>query len=122
MLGLIWRHAFDTACRRPVQEKDGHGYRFPPERAMQVLGLQHGARHAHDSLVSTLHDPILLRRIRGRELPLDAALGAVLPELDGGEFSTAIGVQKLEAPTGLHLGGSLEALDGGRRLILRAKK
>lgn len=35
----------------------------PPECAWEPLRLEHGPRHAHHHLVTTLYDPVLLGRV-----------------------------------------------------------
>lgn len=109
--------AIESACRGPVQDVDHHGDGFSPEVTGQILGLQHAPRHGDDALVAAFDYPVLLRGVRGSQLPLNVVLGAMSPEVDGVELLPTISAESLELAAGLHFNGCLEVLDGRRCLI-----
>lgn len=90
--GLKRGLAVERSRRRPIEDMHRRFDGLSPEVAGQMFGLEYGPRHGHDALISAFHHPILLRRIGGGELSLHAVLGAVAPEVDGGELPPTIGM------------------------------
>lgn len=98
---LVRHLPVERARRRSVEDVD-------LEVLRQALRVEHASSHGDDALVAAFHDPILLRRIAGREMPLDA----VPPEFHGRELptttTTTISAENFELPAGLNLDGGLE--------------
>jgi hypothetical protein len=83
---LVRRLAVEGTRWGAVEDVDRCRHSLTPEVAGQPLRLEDASSHGDHALIPLLHNPILLRGVRGGELALDAALGAVAPELHGGEF------------------------------------
>jgi hypothetical protein len=111
-------------CQGTVEDVHGHRDRLTPEVSRQLLGLDHAVCHANKALVLPLHYPILLKRIRGGELPLDAMLNTMLIELHRCELPPSpppprtIGAEDLQLLPCLNLDSGLELIDRRWRLIL----
>jgi hypothetical protein len=67
------------SLRRGVVQCVNHRcHSLSPELARELLGLEHVARSADDSLVLPLDDAILLWRVWSHQLPLNTKLGEVV--------------------------------------------
>src|SRR5664279_1301813 len=73
-------------------------------------------------MVASLHDAILLRGVRSRQIMLHSELRAVCCEGPGSELASAIRPQRAQLAAGFRLGSRLEPDNGGCGLVLRREK
>lgn len=83
-----------------VQEIDHSGYGLSQEPPRNSLCLHHVASGGDHGLVASFDGPILLGRIGGHQLTVDAMVRYVLTVLDRCELATTVRLQRLQvAPT-----------------------
>ena len=113
VLELVGGAPADCLAGGSVQEVDRRRHRLPPEHTRERLGLHHASGRAHHGLVAALDDAVLLRRVRRRELPVNAELGLVVDEVGGGELSATVSAEHQQLLATLAFRHSLDVLDGG---------
>lgn len=67
-------------------------HRLPPILGLHPSLLQQRVRSRHHGLVPALDNAVLLRRVRGGEVVLDAFIHAIGSELRGDELPTVVDV------------------------------
>jgi hypothetical protein len=73
MPGFIWHLAIERAYQSSIEDVDSCRHSLPPEVARECIRLQQTPHHVDDALIMPLDHPVLLWRIGGGELTLDAA-------------------------------------------------
>jgi hypothetical protein len=93
-------------------------YRFPPEPAQRHHRLEHASRHAHDRLISSLHDAILFWRVWCGQVLLNPHLGAVVEEGLCRELTTIVRVERAKLSLSFSFCPHLELHERRHGLIL----